>query len=283
LGGEQVLATDGAIGQLLEALQSDEAEAAWSAFLTSYSELMFAVVRTFAKDDDHSSDCFLFVCEKLADKKYRRLSAFRLNGKAQFSTWLRAVVRNLCLDWYRSRFGRRGIFRSIAVREAVDQEIFIAAFQHGASTYEIWLELSRQGHGLSYRDVELRIEQLRGLLSARQLWLLSTTRESIEVISVDREQATFDIPDHRPSPETIAILRETEAMVRKALAQIDAGDRILLRLRFQEGLALLEVAKLVGLKDAQTADRRIREAIERLRGILGQPAILYGKRRSASV
>jgi hypothetical protein len=48
-------------------------------------------------------------------------------------------------------------------------------------------------------------------------------------------------------------------------------------------LSFVEVARLLGLKDAQTADRRIRDVLERLREKLGVYDVLVGKRKSASV
>ena len=117
-------AADAAIESLLEELQSGDAQLAWRTFLTSYSDLIYGVIRTFARNADHAGDCFLFVCEKLADKKYRRLRSFRPDGRARFSTWLRVVVRNLCLDWHRAHFGRRQVFRSVASLSAIEQEIF---------------------------------------------------------------------------------------------------------------------------------------------------------------
>lgn len=273
---------DRAIGQLLQNLGPEDVETAWTFFLSAYSETIFGVVRGFAQTDDQANDCFLFVCERLAGNNCRRLRAFRPDGKAQFSTWLRAVVRNLCLDWYRSKYGRRGLFRSIASRDAIDQEIFAATFLRGSSVYEIWLDLSRKGLSLSYADIEKRIEQLRGLLTNRQVWLVSTARTNLEARASDQDEA-IQLRDGSPSPETLAILRETESLVRKALKRLDTTDRILLRLRYLEGLPLAEVARLVGLKDAQTADRRVREALERLRKHLPSQRLPAGKPKSASV
>jgi len=280
----RLLTVDGGVGPLLEALCSDDAEVAWTAFLTKYSDLIYGVIRTFTKDPDHSANCFLFVCARLADKGYRRLRTFRPDGRARFSTWLRAVVRNLCLDWHRSQFGRWQMFRFMASRSALDQEIFRAAFQRGASVHDIWGDLSQKGFNLSYSEVERRVAELRNLMSARQLWLLTTTRVAVESLDSDREESpALEVADPSPDPERVAILRETQAALAKALPRIDANDRLLLRLRYLEGLGLLQVARLVGLKDAQTADRRIREAIEHLREKLGSEAFVFGKRKSASV
>ena len=278
-------APDRTIGPLLEALGSHAAESAWADFLEIYSETIFGVVRTFARDADQSSDCFLFVCERLAAKNYRRLRVFEPNGRAQFSTWMRAVVRNLCLDWHRSKYGRRGLFRSIASRSTIDQEIFTAAFHRGDRIDQICLDLSRKGYSLSYSEIESRVEQLRVSLSARQLWLVSASRVSIDTIEQGEKDSEIALlADAAPNPEMLAMLRETETIVRRGLAHLHMSDRILLRLRYVEGLPLLEVARLLGLKDAQTADRRIREAIERLRKHLPEGKLFAaGKPKSASV
>ena len=277
-------ASDRTIGPLLKALGSGSAESAWTDFLAIYSETVFGVVKVFTRDADQSSDCFLFVCERLAAKSYRRLRVFEPNGRAQFSTWLRAVVRNLCLDWYRSKYGRRGLFRSIASRSTIDQELFIAAFHRADSIHQIWLDLSRKGYSLSYSEIESRVEQLRTSLSARQLWLVSASRVSIDTIEEGEEDRLALLADAAPNPEMLAMLRETETIVRKSLAHLHTSDRILLRLRYVEGLPLIEVARLLGLKDAQTADRRIREAIERLRKHLPEGKLLTaGKPKSVSV
>lgn len=279
-----MLTVDGRVELLLEALQSGDSEATWTTFLTAYSQLIYGVIRKFTRDTDHLGDCFLFVCTKLSEKHYRRLRAFQPNGRARFSTWLRAVVRNLCLDWHRSKFGRRQLFRFVKSRSVLDQEIFQAVFQRGLSAREVWVDLSRKGFGLRFSDVEERVEELRGLMSSRQLWLLTAGRVSIESLDSSEENSVArEVSDPNPDPEMIFILRETRRALENALARIDASDRLLLRLRYIEGLGLLEVAKLVGLRNAQTADRRIRDAIERLRKNLRGEKLLYGKQNSASV
>jgi RNA polymerase sigma factor (sigma-70 family) len=236
----------------------------------------------FAHEPDHTADCFLFVCEKLAENNYRRILAFKPDGKARFTTWARAVVRNLCLDWHRSQFGRKQVFSSVAARSGVDQEIFRAAFHRKETIAQIWAHLSKNGCQFSYADVEARVEDLRSSMTARQLWLLSTDRHALESIDSD-EGPGLEIADASPDPETLSLMHDTKRAVAAALAQMNSADRLLLRLRFAEGLPLLEIARLVGLKDAQTADRRVREGLARLREKLGVKKLLVGKPKSASV
>lgn len=95
------------IGRILEQLSSDDPQAGWETFLASYSDLIFQVMSILDRDPDNRSDSFLYACQQLHKNKFRRLRQFKPGGPARFSTWLRAVVRNLYLDWRRRRFGSR--------------------------------------------------------------------------------------------------------------------------------------------------------------------------------
>lgn len=277
---------DSEIGEIQLRLRSDAAEVAWRQFLTSYSELIYGTIRMFAKGVDDAGDCFLYVCERLAEKRYRRLLAFKIDGRALFSTWLRSVVRNLSLDWLRSRFGRRQMFRSLTSLELVDQEVFRSVFQRGHSKQQAWHDCMARGIVLSYSEFEERAERIYGLLTSRQLWLISTASTVIESLDSGKDPDSdppVEIQDPAPNPEEIVLLRNTHAAVSHAMLQLDEGDRLLLSLRYLQGLSLLEVAGLVGLKDAQTADRRIRDALAELRTHLGVGHGLSGKPKWVSV
>src|SRR5258705_2263797 len=110
--------------KLLEHINSRDPEEAWGVFLDEYSTTIFQVVRHIERDSDSVPDCFQFVCERLSANSFLRLRKFQPQGPAVFSTWLRAVVRNLCLDWRRKRFGRHRVFKSISRLSVFDQEVF---------------------------------------------------------------------------------------------------------------------------------------------------------------
>lgn len=272
------------IASMLSALFPAERQAAWCAFLDRYSSLIYHVVRSFDRDPDRSGNCFLFICEQLSANDFRRLRKFDLAGRASFSTWLCAVARNLCLDWHRKEHGRHRIFGSVARRSATDQLLFEIVFRRGLSAEEARAELSCRGIELSFAAVEERICDIRRCLSSRQLWLLSSGQAMLDPIDGEEEGAYVVEPaDPTPDPESLAALRETHQQVSAALACLTDSDRLLIRLRYQEGLTLQQVAKLVGLKDAQTADRRLRDIIDHLRQALGTQHLVRGKPRPASV
>lgn len=272
------------MASMLSALSSRERQAAWYAFLERYSGLIYHVARSFDRDPDRSGNCFLFVCEQLSNNDFRRLRKFDLGGRASFSTWLCAVVRNLCLDWHRKEYGRHRLFGSVARRNATDQLLFEVVFRRGFSIEEARQELRRQGVDLSFTAVEERISDLQRCLSSRQLWLLSSGKTVLGSVDDEEEgRCVVEPADPAPDPEALATLRETHQQVSAALASLTDSDRLLVRLRYHEGLTLHQVARLVGLKDAQTADRRLRDIIDRLRQTLGMEHLLRGKPKPASV
>jgi len=268
---------------MLSALSSAERQSAWCAFLDCYSGLIYHVVRSFDRDPDRSGNCFLFVCEQLSANDFGRLRKFAVGGRATFSTWLCAVVRNICLDWHRKEHGRHRVFGSVAQRGATDQLLFEVVFRRGFSAEEAREELSRRGFELSFTAVEERICDLRRCLSSRQLWLLSSGKTILGSIDGEKEGTYVEPADPAPDPEAVVALRETHQHVSAALASLTDSDRLLIRLRYQEGLTLQQVAKLVGLKDAQTADRRLRDIIGHLRHALGIEHLVRGKPKPASV
>lgn len=267
--------SDPQVARLLGRLGSHEAQAAWTEFLDDYSPVILQVVQLFEREPDHAGDCFLFVCEQLNQNQFRRLRRFKPDGPARFTTWLRLVVRNLCLDWRRKEFGRHRVFDVVARLTAFDREVYTKVFEQGLSSEEAWFSLAPRYPELTPERVEQSVESIRRTLTPRQLWLLSTRRvkvESLEGESADtQENLERQIPDPQPDPEALSVTRQQQAALELGLERLSKPERLLIKLRFEQDLTLREVAELLDLPDAQTADRRIREVLEKLRqGISGK-------------
>ncbi len=254
---------------ILSGLRSRLAQDAWAAFLESYSALILQVVHSFERDSDHVSDCFLFVCEQLSRKRFRRLRSFRPKGPANFSTWLRVVVRNLCLDWQRKEFGRHRVFESIARLPVLEREVFRSSYEQGLSLDEALAHLRASYPGLTKEQFEEAEEHIRQNLTPRQFWLLSTRLPRTVSLGDDllgiESSPNQQIPDPSPNPEALADFGERKGALERVLSSLSKQERLLVRLRFEQELTLQEVARIARLGDAQRADRRIREILERLR------------------
>lgn len=259
---------EGRLPAILEGLASGNSKAAWSEFLESYSPLVLQVVRLFETEADPVADCFVFVCDQLRRNGFRRLRRFRPDGAASFATWLRAVIRNLCLDWRRSELGRHRVFQSVARLPAIDQEIFRLHYDQRWSCEDTFALVRAHSPDLTPNQFSESLERIQESLSARQLWLLGTRNpkfELLEPVPNGSFTAAAQLRDSAPDPEELAQSRQQQEALVRALKGLPNPERLLIRLRYEEDLTLEQVARLTGLKDAQTADRRIREVLLRVR------------------
>ena len=259
------------IEDILRALGTAEPEEAWTQFLADYASQMYQVVRHFEPDADRASDCFQFVCEQLASDRSRRLRKFKGEGPATFSTWLRAVVRNLCIDWHRREFGRYRTFRSIARLSFFDREVFRLLYERGLSSEESLAELTLAFPDVTAERLAQSRDRIESELTTGQRWLLST-RASTASLDADAEGASnqpldliAELRDPRPDPEAQLVNVERQRSLKRALGKLSPQERLLILLRFDQELTLQQVAKLLGLGNAQRADRQLKEILVRLR------------------
>jgi len=91
---------------ILHAPDPAHRDAAWSELVARHSRLLLAVARSFGGGRDEAMDRYAYILEKLYENDCHRLRVFQAEGRATFSTWLTVAARRLCLDHYRSRYGR---------------------------------------------------------------------------------------------------------------------------------------------------------------------------------
>jgi RNA polymerase sigma factor (sigma-70 family) len=257
------------IARILERLSSQPHEA-WSEFLEAFAPLIHQVIRCHDRNVDDSADCFLFVCQQLAQKRFRRLRRFREGGPASFPTWLRAVVRHLCLDWRRKRFGRFRVFRSVSRLPSLEQDVFRCVYARGMSLDETYLTLHPRYPTLSAQQLEDSLETVRQALTPHQRGLVESKRRLVVPIQndpIDLDHQVHPIAD----PEAVACSEEQRRNLKRALSRLSGSDRLILRLRYEQDLTLEKVAGLMELGNAQSADRRIRKVLAFLRSELIEP------------
>jgi RNA polymerase sigma factor (sigma-70 family) len=279
---------DSAPDSVVEELRSSQSREAWAEFLRHYSPLIFHTCQFSTSDADQAADCFLFACEMLSRNHFCRLLRFRPQGAASFPTWLRVVVRNLCLDWRRKKFGRARLFRSIARLPQLEGEVYRCRYEQGLSLDETFLSLCPSFPGLTMQQLVETEAHVRESLSSRQLWLIGArkvrARGALQEFGVglaeEDDALVLDPVDPRPDQESALANQEQEEHLRSALGKLPAPERLLIRLRFEEGLSLEQIARLMGLCDAQRVHRRIADILETLRKRVIRNS---GKRRVVSV
>lgn len=250
------------------------ADAPWSEFLQEHASLILQVVHLFERDTDRAQDCFLFVCERLRRDDLRRLRRYRGDGPASFTTWLRAVVRRLCLDWRRHHDGRLRLPRAIARLPELDREVFRCLHLRHLTENETLHSLKPLWAGLDREQLGNAAARVARSLRGRQTWLVLTHRPRLQSLSADVTEADPaetepGLVDPRPDPERDAATQEQLAALQAALQALAPQSRLILQLRYEQELTLEEVARLAGLSGVAQVERQIRRALQTLRATLG--------------
>lgn len=229
---EQNRASNQFAAGLIAQLQRGDAEEAWSAFVHTFASTILRAVSSCEREHEDRAEAFVFVFEHLHRDQSRRLRKFQPQGPASFTTWLHAVVRNLCRDWRRKRYGR------LPAGESVGEA---------------------------------------GMLAAAQ----PSPRDGVQ--SSDSDRMEQEPRDPGPSPEEQAQGRENLLALGRALPSLTKEQRLALRLRVEEDLTFQEISTIMALKNAQAADRLVREAVQVLRSAMKASPQFRGKTKAESV
>ena len=261
---------DDATAHVLQGLRSPNPGEAWLDFLDLCGPVLYHVALIQTHREDAAADCYIYVCEKLADNDFKRLLKFDPGGDASFTTWLRVVARNLCFDWHRTRFGRHRPFKALGDLSPLESEVYKLRFTNGASRDETLQQISKTFPTVGADEVFAIEERLEKSLNARQRWILSSRRQvqnSVSAVTTTEEghPVAIEIADPNPNQEVLVVTAEERLQLRKAVAALPPDERLLLQLRFEQDLSLDEVARLCGLGDGQRVHRRISAVLKKLR------------------
>jgi RNA polymerase sigma factor (sigma-70 family) len=254
---------------------------AWQTFLDACSPTVFRVVSLFADTYDDRMDLFLFVCTRLHDDDMRRLRSFRFHSESpcRFSTWLAVVVKNLAVDYLRSRDGRFRPFRNVDAMDEIDRLVFEYHLRDGRSLEEVRHFLEKR-HDIRIGEVELagRAERVEAALSANQRWrLLARLAARQEPLPLDpvsgaarleRERA-IPLADEWGDPEKTLRSREADRALHSALEAVPPRERLAVALRYRDGLSVPQAASALDVTPAE-AERLAREGIRKIRESLGR-------------
>jgi len=265
--------SDETVTDLLERLFSGRVDSAWSEFLARYSPLILHVIRRHEADHDRAAECFIHVCGALSDAGFRRLRSYRPDGPARFSTWLMAVVANLCVDRRRKEQGRVRPFLSISRLPELDQQVFRSVYIRGMSRLQCLEMLAPRFPGLTAARIGEINARLFKLLTPQQRWQLGTRDALLNpavlgAASEDGDLST-QVATPGPGPDEAAAESQEVERLQQAMSRLPAEQRLLLRLRYEQGLTLAEVARLTGQPDPFRTNRRIQSALDALAALMG--------------
>lgn len=251
-------------------------------FLHAFAQIILQVIAVCESDAENRAECFVYVCEQLARHRFRRLRRFQREGPASFTTWLRAVVRNLCVDWHRREFGRHTTFVATHPTSPLDREVSARLFRPDMSDNEIVDDLCAPPSDVSRGEVESSFDRVSSQMTPGQAWVRRA--RSILTESMEGENGMArQVADPAPTPETMAEVCESKRALRRGLCSLPFEQRLAISFRFEQDLTLQEIATLLQLKNAQAADRVLRNALARLREAVDPSPPFRGKTKPASV
>lgn len=236
-----------------------ETEAAWKEFLRRYSNLFLKIIWQFETEQDAVMNTYLYVCSRLAANNLAILRRFRQDHGVtppKFSTWLYAVVRNLCVDAYRAAQGRRRYPSAIARLSAFDRHLFALYYWDDYTAEEIeHLMASSQQHtnesvvqGLARIEASLTRPAQRSLLRSPKPTKLPY-EDGIALM--------------RTMPEASGIPDETQ--IEQWLAILTNEERLVVRLRFWENMTGSEIADALDIVPPYRVYGMLKKALRQLR------------------
>ncbi|HEY5655346.1 MAG TPA: sigma-70 family RNA polymerase sigma factor [Woeseiaceae bacterium] len=254
-----------ATADLLRRLRSADAGSAWAEFLDRYASLIMNTASQFEYEQDRISECFLYACAQLNDNGFRRLLKFNTAGEAAFRTWLGSVVFNLCVDWHRREYGRASLLPAISALPAFDQSVYRMVIEQGMGKETCFQSLKADFPDLTRELVAKAAARVYALLTPRQRWQISVRNRGCKPAYGDPVQGRIDrLPDPAGGPEQEAQRQQELESLQIAIARLPADQRLLLRLRFQEGLTLRKIAQLKYHGDTNATWRGVEAAVDAL-------------------
>ena len=236
-------------------LQRGRIDAAWDLFLDRYRRLIFAAIRHYAQDYDDVMDVFARVCESLREADLKRLRTYiaQPTHTARFSTWLVTVVRNLTIDWFRHRDGRRRLSSVAAGLPPLRRRIFEHVFLHKKSHVEAY-ELMRSADCVDLSFGQFLVEvsaTYRAVGDGRRGRILRELGGPVPPVA-DTEDASDAISERREELED-------------ALSALSPEERVAVELYVVEEMPAESVAKVVGWPNAKAVYNHVYRALAAMR------------------
>ena len=245
-------------------------DAGWRSFVDQYSARLLQLIdQCGVRDRDDQMDLYVHICERLAADDCARLRKHD-PGKGALAAWLGPVVRNLLVDWVRSQKGRKRLFATIRALPDIDQRVFEHYYwrrQTPAEMADFITDASGRGIGLSAVFASLeRVE--RALTDRQRVDLMAMTARSAAALSLEDEEGEPIVPvaTDEPGPEAALAGAQQREWLAAAMRQLPAEDRVILSMRFFDGLTLPEIKRALHLPALSI--ERVTAIIDALRRIL---------------
>lgn len=266
-----------------------DAESAWTEFVHTYSSTIVATAGRYISDEDERMDAYVYVLEALVSndsRAFRRYLERAREHDIPFDAWLRLVTKNLCLDFLRHSRGRRFLPRSVQRMSRFDQILFRCLYWEGMSYGEALDQLrARVDHAIAFAEVAARASAMANVIGAPGDSLaLGASRRDARFASLDDPEASSALEVEATeaartagsaageAPDLHLDQLETEASLRTLLATLREDERLILALRYEEGLNAAQIASYIGAPSTRAVYKKLARVIEKLRAAISPAA-----------
>ena len=251
----------------IDKLQSGRIDDAWDDFITLHRNLIFKAIRHYADGYDDVMDVFAHVCESLREDDLARIRKYldQPEHTARLTTWLVSVVRNLTVDWFRKRDGRKRPSKIIESLPKLQQEIFELVAKKQLSHREAFETLNASAYP------EMTLPEFHESLRELHRALEKPGRGVVyrELIGIDLIHELGGAVEEMNRDEDEMVARLAVAMER-----LSPEDRSAVMLFCVHGMGAKDVAKTLGWPGAKTVYNRVSRSLNRLKVELGSGANL---------
>jgi RNA polymerase sigma factor (sigma-70 family) len=226
-------------------------------------ELIRRICHRHRLSHEEAEDFHSFAMLKLIEDDYARLRSFQ--GRSRLKTFLTVILHHLFLDYRVQKWGK---WRPPAeVR------------QLGRVAVELDRLLSRDGQTLE-NAVKILCARSGGVLTRRELVALADRLPQRQRWRLDGLEILDEIPTDGEVEERIQnrerkhALKRIAAALREALRETPAEDRLLLKMRYENGFTIRHIAKTLHV-EARPLYARFEQCHRRLRSVLRRSGITW--------
>jgi RNA polymerase sigma factor (sigma-70 family) len=204
---------------------------------------------------DETEDFYSYVMLKLIEKNYGRLRKFK--GASSLRTYLTTVLQRLFLDYRSQKWGK---WRpSASARRLGEAAVLLETLLYrDGFGFEEAEQILRSNHRLTISPDELRRLVDDCPMRRRRQFLGEEVLQNLP---------TPGPPDGALERERACFLQELGSKVNDALGELGEESRLILRMRFQEGLSVLQIARALH-REPKKLYYRFHKILKRLRAAL---------------
>lgn len=220
--------------------------------------------RRYRLTPDDAEEFDAIVKLKLVDDDYAILRAYE--ERSSFATYINIVVQRMALDFRISAWGKWHPSAEAKRLGPLAVEVETLLLRDGR-TIEETLAILRP------RNRELTRESLKSL--AERLPRRAPRRRSVALDEASAAQSSNDVEEPLLASDRRRASERVSSLLSAILARLDSNDRLILQMRFEGGMTVAQIARMLGI-DQKLLYRRIEQLKRDLRRELEEGGVASG-------